>query len=131
MSRDPTPYAQMRSGAVVQGQDVSTPCAGFFRHRLRGGSIIVGVRIHYGPPLDPVTGEELDRSWRWMASVNGEPFADFDWVWPGCAGSPITEAEYRDYCNRQTWAREHAPASAYAEPGRKHDPLSANALMPF
>lgn len=112
-------------------QDVSVPVAGYFRHRLRSGSIAVGVRIHYGPPLDPVTGEVLDRSWRWMADVNGKPFADFDRIWPGCTGEPISEAEYHNYCARQRWAREHAPESSYAEPGRKMDPFSAATPLPF
>ncbi|MDE2436460.1 MAG: hypothetical protein KGM49_09385 [Sphingomonadales bacterium] len=115
----------------MTAQDVSRPQEGFYRHRLSGRSVVVGVRIHYGPPLDPVTGEELDRSWRWQSEVNGDPYADFDRIWPGCTGDPITEAEYRNYCNRQRWAREHAPESSYAEPGRRHDPLSSATPLPF
>ena len=132
VSRDAAPYAQMgASQAHYAGQDVSKPVAGFFRHRLRSGSIMVGIRIHYGPPLDPVTGEVLDRSWRWMADVNGEPFADFDWVWPGCTGQPISEAEYGAYCRRKKWAEQNAPDSAYAQQGKRWDPLSASELLPF
>lgn len=130
--RDATPYAAMKvATSFASGVDVSCPVAGFFRHRLRGGAVKVGIRIHYGPPLDPITGEELDRSWRWMSDVNGEPYGDFDRVWPGCTGEPISEAEYRTYCERQRWARENAPNSSYAEPGRKRDPLSLNEPLPF
>ena len=46
-----------------------TPIPGFYRMRLRSGGQPVGVRVWFGPPADPVTGEELDRSWRWQATV--------------------------------------------------------------
>lgn len=132
MSRDPTPYAQMRPVAQVgEGIDVTEPVAGFYRTRLAGRSIAVGVRLFFGPPYDPITGEVLDRSWRWLCDVNGEPFGYFERVWPVCAGDQITEAEYENYCARQRWARTQAPDSAYAEPGRRYDPLSAKEAMPF
>lgn len=132
MTRDATPYAEMRGHPVsVSGaQDVSEPVEGFFRHRLRSGAVRVGVRIFHGPPLDPITGEELDRSWRWQAEVNGEP-AEIDRVWPQCTGEPISEAEYRRYCDLQKWAREQAPDSAYADPSRRIDPLSTDNPLPF
>lgn len=132
MTRSSVPYAERRAAAqIAQGVDVSEPAAGFYRTRIRGGSVRVGVRLHYGPPLDPITGEVLDRSHRWQAEVNGEPFPDFDRIWPNCADEPISEQEYRQYCNRQTWAREQAPKSAYAEPGRRLDPLSISTPLPF
>lgn len=109
----------------------STPYAGFYRVRLSSGSVRVGVRLHYSPPLDPVTGEVLDRSWRWQAEVNGHPYDDFDRVWPMCAAEPITEIDYQRYCQRQGWARENAPRSSYAEPGRRRDPLSTVEPLPF
>ena len=116
---------------VDYGTPVDQPRAGFFRVKLSSQSIAVAVEVKFGPPIDPVTGEELDRSWRWLAFVNGEPFGDFDQVWPKCAGDPITEAEYQNYCARQLWARENVPDSAYAEPGRKHDLLSTANPLPF
>ena len=123
MTRDSTLYANMGAAKAFAGQDVSKPEAGFFRFRLSGKSVAVGVEIRFGPPLDPITGEELDRSWRWLAFVNGEAFGDFDRIWPACVSEPITEAEYRTYCARQDWARTHAPESSYAEPGRRHERL--------
>lgn len=86
------------------GQDISQPVAGFFRFKLGGGSVAGGVRIWFGPPHDPVTGEELDRSWRWQAHFNGEP-VDFDRVWPACTGEPITQIDYSRLCARTEWAR--------------------------
>lgn len=131
MSRDDTLYARMGAvAAQVGGIDISQPKAGFFRHRLRGGSIAGAVRIWHGPPHDPVTGEVLDRSWRWQAEFNGE-YVEFDRVWPECAGSPITEADYRVMLRRAEWARQHAPNSAYAKPGKRWDPLSSSEPLPF
>ena len=133
MARDPHSYADasrtMRE-CFARGHDVSEPAAGYFRYRLGQDQPRGGVRIWHGPPLDPVTGEELDRSHRWQAEFNGEPI-DFNRVWPACIGEPITEADYRHYCARTEWAREHAPNSAYAERHRKIDPLSLNNPLPF
>lgn len=127
---DRTPYAERATGPVeVAGAvDVTRPTEGYFRHKLRSRGVYGGVRIWYGAPLDPVTGEEMDRGWRWQAQFNGV-FVEFDDVWPVCAGSPITEAEYQTYCSRQRWAEQNAPASAYADPRKRIDPLStANPL---
>lgn len=112
------------------GHDVSTPTAGFFRFRLRGGAVAGGVRIYFGPPRDPVTGEELDRSWRWQADFDGEPI-DFDRVWPACLKDLITEAEYRQRVGRRQWAETAAPDSAYAQRERRIDPLSTQTPLPF
>jgi hypothetical protein len=132
MSRAALTYGTAASGQPMlpAAVDVSRPAEGFYRYKPRTGAVYGGVRIWFGPPLDPVTGEELDRSWRWQSSFNGE-FIDLDFVWPVVAGSPITEEEYRRYCARQTWARQHAPDSAYAERGRRVDLLSRSNPMPF
>ena len=115
-------------GAVPQGYaglDASIPEAGFYRMRLRSGAVPCGVRIWHGPPHDPDTGEEMDRSWRWQAEANGDP-VDIDDVWPPRRGfSSIDQAEYRLLCRRAEWAREHAPDSAVADPRRRSDPLTA------
>jgi hypothetical protein len=132
MRRDATPYAErkVRPVAVHGAVDVTTPQAGWYRFRLRSGGIRGAVRIWHGPPHDPVTGEELDRSWRWQAEYLGEPI-DFDRCWPTCASEPITEIDYNRLCLRADWARNHAPDSAYADPSRKHDALSAQSPLPF
>ncbi len=130
MSRAAINYAERREFTVANGVDVTTPVAGHYRFRLRSGAVRGGVRLHYGPPLDPVTGEVLDRSWRWMAEFNGE-FIDFERVWPACAGAPITAHEYRQYVDRSAWAKTHAPDSAYADPRRAIDPLSLSNPMVF
>lgn len=111
-----------------EGIDASEPAEGFYRFRLRSGGVFGVVRLRYGPPDDPITGEPLDRSWRWQADFNGE-YVDLHRVWPACARNPVTEADYRRAIKRQEWAQEHAPGTAYADPRARHDPLSSP--MPF
>jgi hypothetical protein len=131
--RDRTAYADMaaaRPQRTFAGHDVSRPVEGHFRFKLVSGSVYGGVRIWYGAPHDPVTGEELDRSWRWQATFDGEP-VDLDRVWPACLDDPISEEEHANYLRRRQWARQHAPDSAYAERGRKIDLLSIDNPLPF
>lgn len=110
---------------------VDQPVAGFYLHSMASNTVRGAVRIYYGPPLDPVTGEELDRSWRWQADFNGEPVENFDTVWPACAGNPISESLYRRYCRRLAWAQQEAPDSAYADNRRKIDLLSTKNPLTF
>lgn len=98
------------------------PVEGFYRMRLVRGGAYVGIRIWNGPPLDPETGEELDRSWRWQATANGEPIA-LDRVWPQCAGEPISRADHDHFAKLQSWAADHAPESGLGDPRRRLDPL--------
>lgn len=111
------------------GLDVEQPVAGFYKVKFGKDAVRHAVRLVYGPPLDPITGEEMDRSWRWMAFVDDGTLANFDDVWPRCARDPITEQEFRRCEARTKWARQHAPDSAYADPRARHDPLSAP--LPF
>lgn len=125
MTRSAQPYAEMTGGAAPAGsQDVSQPVAGFFRHRLRGGAVAVGVRLWFGPPHDPVTGEELDRSWRWQAEANGREIA-FERVWPQCTGQPIDAQEYAHLSSLQDWGEQHSPASPEANPHKAVNWLTA------
>lgn len=100
------------------------PVAGYYRMRLRKGGMHVAVRIWYGPPLDPETGEEMDRSWRFQAEINGR-YDEIDRVWPTCAGDPIDEAEARYLIERQRWGEANAPDSPQANPHRKVNLLTA------
>lgn len=131
MSRAHLSYA---SGGQIDrlftGIDVSEPAEGYYRHRLVFGGVRGGVHIWYGPPNDPDTGEEMDRSWRWQARFDGE-YIELDRVWPDCAGEPISEADYRAYCNRKAWAQKNAPNSAFANRRQRRDPLSIDTPLPF
>jgi hypothetical protein len=107
----------------VTGLDASNPVAGYYRFRLHGRAVWGVVKVWYGPPHDPVTGDELDRSWRWQAALNGARL-EIDDVWPVCAKHPVGEREYRIACNRQVWAQENAPQSSFADPRTRRDLLS-------
>lgn len=130
MSRDATPYNTPREWTAPEGYGVRVdqPVAGFYRTRLRSGAHPVGIRIWFGPPHDPDTGEEMDRSHRWQAHANGH-YIEFDRVWPGCAGDPIDQAEYDYLSSLQAWGEQHAPSGPQANPHKPIDLLTAP--LPF
>lgn len=131
--RDHRPYGERCEWRAPGGYGLKAdePVAGFYKVKLGRDTVLRAVRLEYGAPLDPVTGEVLDRSWRWMAYLDDGYLGDFDAIWPQCARNPITEAEFRRCCARVEWARQHAPASAWAERGVKLDPLSMHTPLPF
>ncbi|SNT20168.1 hypothetical protein [Sphingopyxis indica] len=131
MSRASRTYGDRGATRRFDGLDVETPVAGCYRIRLGRDTVAIGVRLWFGAPLDPVTGEELDRSHRWQAQADDGEILDFERVWPACARDPITEADFKARCARRAWARENAPDSAYAERGRKVDRLSRSEPLPF
>lgn len=132
MSRSRRPYADGSATARhFDGFSVEQPVAGYYRIRMGAETVAMGVRLWFGPPHDPVTGEEMDRSWRWQVQADDGELLDLERVWPACAKDPITEAEFQSRQSRRSWAREHAPDSAYAERGRKIDRLSRSNPLPF
>lgn len=125
MSRAHRDYTDRSAGErSFEGFDVEKPMPGYYRMRLRGGAVWGVVKIWWGQPADPITGETLDRSYRWQAHFNGE-LIEFDRAWPACARQPATEADYHNAIRRQEWAQQHAPTSAYADPRARLDPLDA------
>lgn len=129
MSRAHIDYNRPAAPArTFSGHNPDVPVPGHYRMRLRSGGAFVGVRIWFGPPLDPVTGDELDRAPRLQSHINGA-YADMDRVWPRCAGDPITAAEYDHLCRVQTWAEQHAPDSALADPRKRLDPRTSPMLF--
>lgn len=120
------PYADREVKAVfVEGaMPIMEPVAGFYRMKLSGGGVAVGIKLWNGPPYDPIDGTELDRSWRWQAHVNGKPI-DFDRVWPKCVGQPIDAAEYEYLSSLQAWGEANAPNSPEANPHKSINWLTA------
>lgn len=108
----------------VAGVDVSEPVAGFYRMKLRSGGVLVGIRLWFGQPPDPITGELLDRSWRWQAEANGRPI-DFDTAWPKCVGEPVDAREHAHLCSLQAWGEQNAPHSPEANPNKPVNWLTA------
>lgn len=117
-----------RTTVKATGFDPDVPVAGTYKSRLISGGMYVAVRIWNGPPCDPDTGEEMDRSWRWQATANGQPVA-LDRVWPRCADAPIDEAEAAYLTGLQEWGRANAPSSPQANPNRRINLLDAP--LPF
>ena len=124
VTRSDIPYAAGSDFKPASGIRVDVPTAGYYRHRMVKGGHPVGVRIWHGPPLDPITREELDRSWRWQATVNNKDI-DIDRVWPRVAGSPIDQAEHDHLAAMNSWAAEHAPEHSAADPMKPVDLLNA------
>lgn len=124
MTRAPLTYNERRDYSPSTGFAVETPTAGHYRYKLVAGGHPVAICIWHGAPLDPVTGEELDRSHRWQATANGDPI-DLDRCWPACGREPISpqEADYLTKLSR--WARENAPDSPAADPRKKIDLITA------
>lgn len=89
------------------------------------------VSVWYGQPDDPVTGEALDRSPRWQATIHGQPCdmkrvaLNWDDYRPdrGCAivGDLIDKAEHDYIVSLREWAIEHDPDAPEAAPRSKID----------
>jgi hypothetical protein len=112
------------STRTFDGFDPDVPIAGYYRFKLVSGGHPVAVHIWHGPPHDPDTGEEMDRGWRWQATVNDKP-VDLDRVWPKCAEDKIDEAEAKYLTGLQEWAEKHAPNSPQANPNQRINLLTA------
>lgn len=124
--RDRTPYAERRPWVAPEGYGVPLdPVPGFYRHKLRSGAVAVGVRIFFGPPCDPDTGEEMDRAPRMQAHCNGR-YVELDYVWPQCARQPIDAREYAYLSSIQAWGEQHAPSSPEANPTKPVNWLTAS-----
>lgn len=109
--------------------------------RRRANRVDMPVRVWFGAPEDPDTGEVMDRSPRWRIQIGGveidedpialggrtfESLTDF---WPSCCRDPIDEAEYRFRMDRQEWASQYDPEDPFAAIGGRIDPMSAT--LPF
>lgn len=121
------PAAPPRPGVPIRPD---TPAEGYFLMPLVRGGPLCTVRIWRGPGVDPATGEETDRSPRWMCEIDGcitnrqgEPWSEDDvldtYLW--AAKRPTTEADYRYRRALADHAKAHEPDMAEAEPNRKVD----------
>ncbi|MDY7525525.1 hypothetical protein [Sphingomonas sp. 10B4] len=114
----------VRTSVQREGFDPDVPIAGWYRLKLVSGGVFVAVKIWFGAPLDPIDGTELDRAPRWQATANGEQI-DLGRVWPKCAAEPIDQAEAEYLIAAADWAKKNAPDSAFANPRRRINPLTA------
>ena len=110
---------------------------GFFRWERRD-HVPVPVRAWYGPPIDPLTGERLDRSWRWQFEFNGLPLEVYasaigldsgsilESFWPRARGSKIPGAEYEYLIATRAHALDHDAGSPFASTRGRIDLLSSS-----
>ena len=118
-----TGKASRKSGPAY---DPDIPVAGHYRTRFVKGGPPVAVWIYFGLPVDPETGEEMDRAPRWLAKVNGKEVVDAARFWPGVAAEPVGFAEYLHICLRSTTLD---PGDPYFDPYKPVD--RATAPPPF
>ena len=84
--------------------------------RERRDCVSMPVRVWFGPPLDPVTGEELDRTWRWQVMEAGQLVEEIEQIariWPKVMRAPTTKQEYEYRLARIEWARENDPSDPF------------------
>ena len=127
MIPDPFTIERIGADALVEGY--------YLLARHRAGRVDIPVRVWFGAPLDPETGEPLERSWRWQVQVGfnvldeepvrigGITISSLSDIWPHCARWPVDETEWRYRIARAEWADEHDPNDAFAEIGGRVDPM--------
>lgn len=103
------------------------PQTGLFKRRLVKDGAWVPVKIWYGAPLDPDTGEELDRSPRWQALEGDRPSDDVPHTWLYSCDHPIDKAEYDYLMALGRYSVAHDPESPEA---RSHKPIDLHRLKP-
>jgi hypothetical protein len=124
------PFLREQGGAdaLVEGY--------YLIQRRRARRVDVPVRIWFGAPIDPDTGDEMDRSHRWQIEIAGVLFDQpltFGGItisavtefWPAIVREQIDEADYRFRIARAEWAQEFDPEDALGSPGGKINAMTA------
>lgn len=126
-------FSQEGPDALVEG------C--FLITRWRSSRVSIPVRIWFGGPPDPETGEELDRTPRWNVTVGGVPVDDqpievggliigsLSDVWPACRSEPVSRAEHDYQVERAAWAAAWDPNDPFGSASGRIDPMTAT--LPF
>lgn len=108
--------------------DPAGPVEGFYLHRRRN-CVDMPVKVWFGPPIDPLTCEEMDRSHRWQIMLVDDVLEDWIDVWPRCAALPIDRSEYEYRIARIEYARNHDPDDPFGAVNGQIDLFSAP--LPF
>ena len=126
----PDPFIHERGGAdpLVEG---------YYLLRLDSARrVSIPVRVWFGPPRDPHTLEELDRSHRWQIqvgfrlledeplSIGGIRINDITDVWPRVARDPIDEVDFRYRLERGEWAVQNDETDPFSQLGGVIDPMT-------
>lgn len=96
--------------------------AGFYETRVVKGGPPVGVRIAFMPPDDPITGEPLDRSYRWRCWVGDKEIDDQGRIHDmAMTARPVDEHRYQYLISVHEWEVEHRPDLPFASPRQAVD----------
>lgn len=85
-------YQLRKEGCEAHG---TLDLVGGYYERQISKTEFVPVIIWFGPPIDPLTGEELDRGPRWQCIENGIEADPYE-VWTYCCHRPITAEQYHE-----------------------------------
>lgn len=107
----------------------------YYRVRRVKAGPLVPCKIWFGPPLDPVTGEEMDRAPRWQVEVSGklidDPFSVVHLIGnqePIIKGEQISKEEFEFLLSDAQWCREYEPDAPEANPTK---PIDLNKMAPI
>ena len=110
----------------MTARPVGIPQPGWYTMRRAKGAVLVPVLVYRPCPLDPHTGEWLDRWHPLIALIDGVDdvlaYTICDWL------KSITRAEYEYLVADHAWCRRHAPDAPQANTGKAID---LNAMKPF
>ena len=126
----PDPFIREHRGAdaLVEGY--------YLIQSSRGRRVDVPVRVWFGQPLDPETGEQMDRSQRWQIQVGLQLLEELPmrvgalWInditdiWPHCARWPISQEEFAYRVERNSWAAAYDETDPHGEIASRIDPLT-------
>lgn len=107
-------------GGVSDSPRIDRPQPGYYATRMVRGGPLVGCRIWWEEPRDPVTGELMDRP-PMMVAKRGGQWIDPHTLWVSVAGRNVSEAEYKFLVGDAAWAAQNAPADPSANPRKAID----------
>jgi hypothetical protein len=105
---------------------IGEPSPGFYRMKRVKGGVWVPVLIYRPCPLDPYTGEPLQRWYHLRALVDGQEEVRPLTVWTRL--HPISCAEYLFLVGLHAWARDYAPGLPEA---RTKEPIDLGSMPPL
>ena len=108
----------------------------YFAVRLCKGGPRIALKIYYGPPSDPLTGEPLDRSPRWQVWLSGElqeNHADFIVHFqpdgsPVVVGEEISAEEHEYLLQLRSYAVEYDATMPESDPKK---PVNLRQMAPI
>ena len=120
---------QIQARGFLNGVNADVPEAGYYRRKLVSGGVDVAIKIWYGFPYHPETGDISERRWGWHALRDGELVDVFE-CWPGCSGARITEDEYNFMLADAEHCRQYIPSDPKARPRERIELRKMAPILP-